>query len=916
MDEIKIFKLNFDGSFDDISYADIQDAFTIINVLAIYIESEKIMYSWIGSSAPQSLMKHLPHLRIIIKEEFPEFRIIRYITIGMREEPFNFFEKLPIAKEDLYKQIDQQEERILPILKEIKEFEVKTNEQIDEGQYEEAIETLAETIKLAQNIDDEALETEQRRKISDITENHINRRIMAEVQEETIKLRRVFYDLLDNDDNIGAHKVIDEFKAKYENLYDLTLNSSAKALIKKDKEMRQEEIVQIKNGLPQLEIDFQSALKEFQLTKAVNILDKVNLVSSFIGHPLRIKWRELEDKYLEIRDADEKQKVIEEDLGILDEKLRSSLDSFNFSEANQIIEEANSILSGVKNNDVKKHWSTLKTSIAEAQKKKVLVDQIELFLSKSSDLKRQYKLDELKTKTEDLLLKVQSLEIPKYQHKLNKLKKKIAKAEKKYQRILSVINDSENKLQVKKDSEDLKGALLDCENLIRLSKTINNSDLVQKYSEFSEGIKKEITEKEIHEEIQETLKEEISELTIEFLPAIESLDISKAKKIVKNAKRILPNIDDDEIKEDWAHLEKKFEESIKQTELRKKITKIEIKINNKLNSLDLSKSDNLIEEGDSIIKGAINEEIIKQWDSFKKEFNETKKRKVFIEELQDFLKESLTLKQKLLFDELNSKIDSFLNQLKPTDMPIFTKILEDLKLEVKNAQELYDDLSKRSEESIEKELFEEDKTERLVIEYITAIRKLLSYYFNSVDIRSSIIYGKLQDIIYLYKDLVSNISQIINELLKELIRQFEERYKNILKENIRKLLLHLPDRLVDEGVQKMYENGLKTLEDFYENHVMYIEKPFLESLAEVTAEDEEDKPIYCMKVNLKLARTTYNLFKDFDDHLFEIADKIATNLKQFELDVIPKSFKYALDQLFIQNLNDIVHEISQLAMPL
>ena len=116
------------------------------------------------------------------------------------------------------------------------------------------------------------------------------------------------------EDSISAHNVVDQFIKKYENVYDLTLNSSAKALIKKDKEMRQQEIVQIKKDLEQLEIEFKDALEEFQLTKATEILDKVKLVSRFIGHPLRVKWRELEDQYLNIKDADEKQKALEEDL--------------------------------------------------------------------------------------------------------------------------------------------------------------------------------------------------------------------------------------------------------------------------------------------------------------------------------------------------------------------------------------------------------------------------------------------------------------------------------------------------------------------------------------------------------------------------------------------------------------------------
>ena len=39
--EIVIFKLNYDGTFEEIDYENIKDVFTIVNILAIYIEKKK-----------------------------------------------------------------------------------------------------------------------------------------------------------------------------------------------------------------------------------------------------------------------------------------------------------------------------------------------------------------------------------------------------------------------------------------------------------------------------------------------------------------------------------------------------------------------------------------------------------------------------------------------------------------------------------------------------------------------------------------------------------------------------------------------------------------------------------------------------------------------------------------------------------
>ena len=96
---IKTFKLNYNGTFDEIAYENIKDVFTIVNILAIYIQKIKTMYIWIGRNATQALKNHVAKIRVILKEEFPQFRIIRNITFDMRSETYEFFKNLNITKE-------------------------------------------------------------------------------------------------------------------------------------------------------------------------------------------------------------------------------------------------------------------------------------------------------------------------------------------------------------------------------------------------------------------------------------------------------------------------------------------------------------------------------------------------------------------------------------------------------------------------------------------------------------------------------------------------------------------------------------------------------------------------------------------------------------------------------------------------
>ena len=113
---IKTFKLNFDGTFDEVAYENIKEVFTIVNILAIYIQKIKTMYIWIGRNATQALKNHISQIRVLLKDEFPDFRIIRNFTFDMRAEPSEFFNNLNMKKEELYEIINYQEKTVLPIL--------------------------------------------------------------------------------------------------------------------------------------------------------------------------------------------------------------------------------------------------------------------------------------------------------------------------------------------------------------------------------------------------------------------------------------------------------------------------------------------------------------------------------------------------------------------------------------------------------------------------------------------------------------------------------------------------------------------------------------------------------------------------------------------------------------------------------
>ncbi|MFW9989909.1 MAG: hypothetical protein ACFFC3_14775, partial [Candidatus Odinarchaeota archaeon] len=278
---IKTFKLNYNGIFDEIAYENIKDVFTIVNILAIYIQKIKTMYIWIGRNATQALKNHVAKIRVFLKEEFPQFRIIRNITFEMRSEPYEFFKNLNITKDELYEIIEYQEKTVLPVLEKIDDLKEKSEKSIESEDYEIAIELLKEIIGLAEKIQNDALIIEQESLLSELTEKYENQKIISDIEQEVIRIEKEYNKLIRAKNILSAHELIESFIEKYEKLYDLTLVPSAKELFLKEKKMWKAEQEKIKNNLSIFEKDFNESIKKLEISEATEIYDKA--MNGFAG---------------------------------------------------------------------------------------------------------------------------------------------------------------------------------------------------------------------------------------------------------------------------------------------------------------------------------------------------------------------------------------------------------------------------------------------------------------------------------------------------------------------------------------------------------------------------------------------------------------------------------------------------------
>lgn len=299
---LKIFKLNYNGTFDEVSHENIKDVFTIVNIIAIYVQKKKIMYVWIGQNATQALKNHISNIRVSLKEEFPQFRILRNITFEMRSEPYDFFNNLDISKEELYEHIDYQEKLMLPTIRKIDELKVNSENLIESQDYENAVKISEEIIELAEKFNDEALLIEQKRLMQELRAKSENKKIIEDIEQKMLEVENEFSILIEAKEFLKAHRIIEEFKKKFANFYDLSLIPSAKELISKEKKIWKEEQDRIIKELNQLENILNFSLNVMDLENAGNAIEKSKmLLIELVDDEIKKNWDEFKKKFVAAR---------------------------------------------------------------------------------------------------------------------------------------------------------------------------------------------------------------------------------------------------------------------------------------------------------------------------------------------------------------------------------------------------------------------------------------------------------------------------------------------------------------------------------------------------------------------------------------------------------------------------------------
>ena len=199
------------------------------------------------------------------------------------------------------------------------------------------------------------------------------------------------------------------------------------------------------------------------------------------------------------------------------------------------------------------------------------------------------------------------------------------------------------------------------------------------------------------------------------------------------------------------------------------------------------------------------------------------------------------------------------------------------------------------------------------IDYEGILETFLAKFCNTKTVQNEITNGKLQKIMYIYKDLVAGVSQIVKDEIYNLLSEFEKRYNEILKKNLENLRVCIPPSVVDQIIERLYSNGLEILTQFYSAQIIFIEQPFVEALKEISQSDNDDLPSICEDISSRLANTVHEQFTKLQRQLKDIKYKIYMSLEKFQLQIIPKSVDVTISNIFSESLEKIGDKLEEWA---
>jgi len=230
----------------------------------------------------------------------------------------------------------------LTIISEMDELKVIANNHFLMKRYSEAIKAAEEIINLALEVKMDSIIREQEEFITKIYKIVETDKLALIILDDFDQIKKKYEELSKKNKFQEAHQLIDEFKEKYNEFYDLTLIDSLNNFLQKEKRRwhrfkNEESSIKL---LEPLEIQFNSYIHTNNIPLAKDSLERAKKILEDVSLDYIIdKWKNFEIKYSELRTKYELKLDFEKKI----ETLSNLTEEYKFQEANSLLSELISV---------------------------------------------------------------------------------------------------------------------------------------------------------------------------------------------------------------------------------------------------------------------------------------------------------------------------------------------------------------------------------------------------------------------------------------------------------------------------------------------------------------------------------------------------------------------------------------------
>ena len=355
------------------------------------------------------------------------------------------------------------------IISEIDQLKVIANNHYLMKKYYEAIKISEEIIELAQDGDMQSIVKEQKHFIDQIRNSIVSGKDILFFDDEFKELEKSVRNILLKEEISEAHALTEAFRHKFENVVDLHSIPSVDDLIK------------------EVEISWNDFLK--------------------------------------------KQGTLKNQLGPLEIQFTSYLSTNNILLAEDILSKAKLILKNVNNKDLTNQWKNLEDTLSSIKKKENLEEKVKSEIEIINKLTDDYKFDEARKIVDSLIKLMEKEDLLSYNKQFEMKKKTIIDAENKYNKLITEIDTLEITIKDNISSGRFQEALLNCEQIVKISRFIGKTKIVDMYSQLGDDIKIKLRE---YQQFK-AMKNSVVALNEDCLGA---LDAENFEHVLENYKKI------------------------------------------------------------------------------------------------------------------------------------------------------------------------------------------------------------------------------------------------------------------------------------------------------------------------------------------------------------------------------------------